>query len=361
MTSWIVRSVFTVVFIFLGLAASLFAKDIISFDNKFSFWFWLVTVITTLLFFYSQKIASDYRKQQETTLKKTIDKNQQQQNKLLKGNEKLENLIRTLPPDDFLYRYSNAYNDSYEAYQICKAYNDKQVSEAFIRTLLLTIAALCRNFERVRGNRHRYAANIMIYHTYKDWSKNYKKDKKDISFFDENISEASLEGILQLIPELSVSTKSASKKLGNVENPTPDDHVLEIALPIPKKLEDKKGKLKALLGAPLSFKTKNTVHYEDTKGLKTWFDEDASFDSTIEDNVLSYFKSKEGRPIRGFISIPIFETNIFTENKSPIAILNIHKSSTFFKEHNPNDLLSLLQPFFNLLSDHIQHWKALKS
>jgi hypothetical protein len=157
-----------------------------------------------------------------------------------------------------------------------------------------------------------------------------------------------LEGILELVPELSTTTT----RQGN----TPD--VLEpLRLPVPVRYERRVGHgerqlWRVLPGAPLAWVRKKWTIYPSQAALLDWCRRKGAFPDHVLEAVQRYFESPAGASVQAFASLP-FPPGTGDE---PVGVLNVHCTQPgLFSGRDPvRHLFPLLNPILWIICDLIQ-------
>jgi hypothetical protein len=270
--------------------------------------FWCVAIVASLLFFFRQR---------------AVDRAQAKgQREIVQQAAELANLIRTLPPTNFLSVFSQLYNSASKAVETVlgkpQLTCDKPTVEQVIRQILRVLAILAQKFDGDDPMTH-YAANIMIFRVASEIADEEEEAiLHRMKFHDDGAAIANLKGILELLP--SLSTVAAD------QTASPDLQVASIILPVPK--IGRHGDLVcALPGAPLAFIDKEPSIHVSTDQLAKWCEDNGDFTVHLRQQVATYFQSPEARMVRSFISIPLFLSGDAGEDdksRDAVAVLNIH-------------------------------------
>lgn len=111
--------------------------------------FWILVIVSAGLFFIHQKSADS--------------KHDEEQDKLLQGVDTVEQLIKTLPPKQFLNDYAELFDEVFSEYKsFISNKNQKEAMELSIRRVLRIIAVLAQNYDDELMEVE-YGANIMFY------------------------------------------------------------------------------------------------------------------------------------------------------------------------------------------------------
>ncbi|UUO08098.1 hypothetical protein M4951_07205 [Blastopirellula sp. J2-11] len=280
--------------------------------------FWVASLFSALLFLFRQQATDIARGDAQREVRVAADE-------LKAQSEKLEVLVRTMPPENFLLEFAQLYAKSDSAIDTVLGTRTAAASREdialAIRQFLRMIALLAKAFDGERKN-GRYAANIMLFRSSAcitpDWTE--ENDEK-LLFCDRSIDLQKCQGVLELMPEFSMTIT------GDVE-PSPDAKVKKIVLPIPAKAKNAKGKLLVLPGAPMAFETCEPSGIKDVrKELCEWMQAEGDFQQFVVDEIHDYFSHHA--TVRSFVSIPLISSEVLCgraepQGCKPIGVLNIH-------------------------------------
>ena len=261
--------------------------------------FWGLVVICSIVFFWRQRADDLARAQKEQML--------------LDGTVRLENLIRTLPPDDFLPIFSELYQAADRLASVVLT-SKKPVAKAeidtSIRHVLRVIATLAQKFDGDSAGR--YCANIMLFRAANSLDAAHAESiTQRLLFCDETVSISHLKGVLDLLVELSACADD--------EKAEPDPNLNAFALPIPKTAM-LHHKYRVLPGAPVAFVDREFDVYADTNRLASWCETQGDFTKDVIKRLERFFE--ENSQVRSFVSIPLFARA--KRDEDPFAVLNIH-------------------------------------
>jgi hypothetical protein len=333
----------TLLVIIAGLLGSIYSPEI---RDAFPFYwgrgpicvqaviFWVVAGVAALAYFFrEQSVAREQHKQQDRALYRS---------------ERLERLIRTLPPENFLELVGDFYTAAAEAVDAAFAErtavpHPPEVVEQSIRHLLRLIAALAQQFD---GNHTgvEYAANIMMFKETKALKPAERVSLASrLLFCDEAVSIDNLRGVLELQTKLSAIAADAKAE--------PDPRMGPIALPIPVHSSVHE-RYKVMPGAPLAFIEREPDVYTDTSLLAEWCEENGDFTRQVVEEVRSHFRDSH---VRAFVSIPLFAPeDLSNADAQPVAILNIHATREGLLRGESEPLahfVQILRPFHGFLVD----------
>lgn len=294
--------------------------------NSFAVKFWILLIVSSLLFLVNQRATNKQREVSE--------------NNLIERTNKLEQLIRTLPPEDFLGLFYDIHSRCYKALSdIIRAYNfgDKDLNlELYIRFFLYNILAVIKRFEANPTNPI-FAANIMLFHRVDSFdTDSFEKLRAKLRFIQPDVDLMSNDGFLLMRCDLSATSES--------EDLTPDESINDIAFPIPKVRQSVNGtRSRVLPGAPFAFCENTIVTYGNTQDLTNWCRQYGDFPESIIGEIDDYFRN-EGRNIKSFASIPLSSTN----SGDLFGVLNIHSNGTDLVLHR--EVAKYLWPFIKIIT-----------
>lgn len=278
------------------------------------------------------------------------------QAELLLQSQKLEETIRTLPPEAFLNLFSEKYGEAHAVYKtllMAEGNFTKQEIELSIRGILLGVLRLTAFFDRANEDHH-YGANIMIFtEAYKNDEKFKPELKDNLRFANDDADLKLLKGILYLKHELSTNTfdgdSSVDEKIKSIS----------LALPVPfEAVSTTTQKFKALPGAPLAITLNSPNVYANTGTLDEWVRTQGDFNKTIETQIKEYFCDGEGKEIKSFCSIPLS-----CDGKNPIAVLNIHKNEVDMLSQKGQFAMyiNIMYPFLSIASELVSKLTELRN
>ena len=267
---------------------------------------------------------------------------------LIDQTKKLEELIRTLPPVDFLQHFKAFYDLAYEAFsqgQTNQSGSDEaKDANSTVQFLLFCLLALIQKFE-AKGLDLVYSGNVMLYMPVESMPDRTKAEvRARLRFIEPETDLSALEGILDLETDLSTSTRN--------DGEGPDESLASMAFPVPRIKQHERSHLwRVLPGAPLAFVTGEVFGYTDTAQLIEWCRTEGDFAPSISDQIVEYFRHGAGRNIKSFVSFPL----ISPIEKRAIGVINVHCDHTGMLEEKEQSkhLWLLLAPFISLLAEAI--------
>ena len=264
---------------------------------------------------------------------------------LISQTERIENLIRTMPPEAFLKEFSETFQ---RCNQLTKEYiksseRDKDTTEYMIRTVLSGIITLAQLFDK--GDKSaRYAANIMLFEQYGAHNPIFENEN-NVKFLSHGADLKKLKGLLVLNKKLSATSEE--------KYPEEDSDIANegVILPVPNDHININHKYVVLPGAPLAFLTYKANQYSDPDTLDNWMKEEGDFLKATRKEVKDYFASDCANFIKSFVSLPIPSKS--ESVVQPTAILNIHKNETnLLDEQDQLESFTLIMcPFFDILNE----------
>jgi hypothetical protein len=169
-----------------------------------------------------------------------------------KARQQLVELIRTLPPADFLSEFDRVLSQCEQAVEQVRngSVQTAETIEGAIRVVLDGIVTLAGLFDG-RPYGVTYAANIMLFRETRSMPEaELELLMNRLRFRDPMVNARALKGVLDLQLSLSTTTARAGAD--------PDTNLQPLALPIPPSMRSEDGRRWSLLpGAPLAFATGN--------------------------------------------------------------------------------------------------------
>ncbi|MGB8412361.1 MAG: hypothetical protein WCE23_06000 [Candidatus Binatus sp.] len=250
--------------------------------------FWASALGATLLFFVGQRTSEIDRRASEARLDQRSDK--------------LEGLIRTIPPTDFLFTFGEIFWECGQAWwEIINSKTEITAGavEEAIRIVLGGAAKLAKKFDAALPDVI-YAANVMLFIPSERLNdKKIAEVKDSLRFADAETDLRALKGVLILERELSTTTVRGT--LGQR-----DDSLVPLALGVPHETHDPSGRRwRVLPGAPMAFCSGGLALYVDTRTLGEWCRTEGDFPPSTATAVEEYFNDSRSASDRSFVSIPI--------------------------------------------------------
>lgn len=305
--------------------------------------FYLSLLLFGLLFYLRERTISAHAEQRE---------------------KELLSAIRTMPPADVMHSFQVAYKLFLSRVEesdlvACNGYGNLEVIDEGIRNGLDAMTLLAAEFQRVPGAR--YAANIMLFRSILDINEeDYPEAVNRLGFFLDGYSLDGLDGILDLMPELSASTDNEEDTFD------PDPSLKPIALPVPSDIKSKNnGQKRYLPGAPTAL-IEGRYLVNDTLLILNSYDELKDYDIPrgIFQKIDDYFRcTEEGQKVRSFMSLLLYYREPGDAgNERGIGVVNIHSNDVdlFANNELAAHYESLCQPFILGLARMIQNRKRVQ-
>lgn len=345
--------------VFTGLFGSLYTKEIKgafpfqwAFNNGYTIeWeppvFWAGLVLFSIGFLFRQRAIDNHQKEAHSAL--------------IRQTEKLEELVKTVPPANFLYNVQRVYVDCHTASLLTLQTVDlkNEQLEETIRMVIWSMLSLAKNFDEAADGT-RYAGNIMIYRdTASIPDEDLAKWEARIKFIEKEYSIKRIKGLLEV--RRNLSTCSAKKDQGV------DDKLDDFVLPVQESSKSKNQKWRLLPGAPISAYTNKVAIYPETSTLGAWCEEEGDFRPSVITDLNEYFLSPNGRAVQSFVSFPLHAGGLddsMSNGITPIGVLNIHSEKPGILRggrEDGNHFLPIMEPFLRLLGSLLSEWKRKKT
>lgn len=274
------------------------------------------------------------------------------QKKLLDRTKELEEVLRSMPPVNFLEDFAELTSNADTIIEVCtREDTDADTIHRGVRQILGSVSTLAQAFD---GD-HRdclYSANIMLYEPVDGLeSGNMEQLQSSLIFADDAVAIERLAGVLRLMPALS--TTSADATAG------PDLSLNELTLPVPNSITVD-GRFIVLPGAPLAVATGQPDLCIDTKDLHVWCEQHGDFTAAVRNRIRHHFTEGQGRNVRSFISIPLFgrmDDGGPDTASGAIAVLNIHSDRVGMLKSSGTrggQFVPILRPFLISLTKLIE-------
>lgn len=286
--------------------------------------FYFLAVVAALLFFWRQR--SD----------------DQQRERLSEQTGKLEMLIKTLPPANFLEHFADYYLTADKVMEVAFGPPPPQVDQTNLersaRHLLRLVAALAQSFDGNHADAT-YAANVMLFRPTHDLTPQQQAAIEErLRFREAGVQCAGLSGVLDLVERFSTTATSADH--------APDTSLQPLALPVPTSPQTHQGRFKVLPGAPQAFALIEFSYFDDTWMIPEWCEKHGDFTAAVRDELRQYFH--DAQHFRSFVSIPLVETGrvlgLADDQPGPIGVLNIHSNRTNLLKGGAPGVLGGLNP-----------------
>lgn len=256
--------------------------------------FWFSAALTAAMFFIRQRAVDSDRRNEQT---------------------ELADLLRTLPPSDFLSAFHEVFKDcSAVLAQVWRTDDTNQASLcSAIQTVLGGIADLARSFDG-RPVGVTYCSNLMFYRPTASIPVGERAAVEErLRFVEPGIVLDALAGVLDLDVELSASLYDTLSR--------PDPKISPLALPVPEQHRSDDGRRSRVLpGAPRAFCERVLDGYSDSRTLGQWCRDEKEFSETVAQQIEGHFLGVTGSAVRSFVSLPVY----LVDKVDPVAVLNIH-------------------------------------
>lgn len=304
--------------------------------------FWSLVLSATFLFFLGQVLVERARRQAEQ--------------ELTKRSGKLEELIRTQPPEEFLSLCADLYKTCFATQDVFNYSHGlrsepEEVAQS-VRFVLRTFVILAQSFDRAPNLR--YAANVMLFRDAQQLTPAARTEiKQRLRFCDQEIGIENLRGVLDLRCDLSTVSLSS--------NADSDPDLKPLALPVPR--QDHPGKVfpgeaeyrsRLLPGAPRAFYKGKMECYLDTSTLRAWCERHGDFSPGIQQDLDDYFRNHAmGIHVKSFVSIPLWNPQLENE---VMGVLNLHRDEIGILKAEP-----LARQFFQVVTPNVLTLERLLS
>jgi hypothetical protein len=299
--------------------------------------FWLLGIAAALMFWSGQHASNKQRAEAEE--------------RLIARTEELGNLVRTLPPADFLAVFSDLYEGCSRIYhKLLEAHEDAAGGPELassIRYVLFSLLNLLRRYEAGTADTV-YAANIMLYRPMSRLTAAAREQIRErTKFLPAETDFSSLRGVLDVVTDLSTTTRTEAEV---------DASLSHIALPVPVQTRTEDGsRWRVLPGAPLAFCEAQIFLYHNPGKLSDWCREHGDFQPSVIQMMDEYFQRDPGRSIGSFVSIPL-PSDSAELHLNQIGVLNIHCNKPgLLEQREPGKYLwPLIVPFRTILTDMVR-------
>ncbi|NMG46589.1 hypothetical protein GO613_00500 [Azoarcus communis] len=318
-----------------GLFGSIFSNEI---KNAFPFtigdkFVWQAAAFYTALVIFAYFFRLQMQGQSQT---------------LNESSERLERLIRTLPPEGFLTKYESFVVKA--GGEVVRA-GDPSVGEDGVKdaaqVALLALVLLAKMFDG-NPNTGRYAINLMIFEPPPSDDTARKKWFEGTSLWEIGRSLDDLHGLLILDCRFALALSE-----GESERPGFDNHVAPLKLPVLRmqSRRDKQGRTNVLPGAPTAFCFPGRPEFcSDTRKLAETWRAESGLRPEIADEIEAYFASEAGRWVGSFVSLPVLEPPERPDAEPKVVgVVNIHSDRTNILEDGGRELFLPLATTFTLM------------
>ena len=266
--------------------------------------------------------------------------------------ERLEDLVQTLPPEEFSSGFPRSLSAFFDIAikGASTAARPDEVSDGIL-AVLSSLTYMVQLFEGSTEERE-YCANIMIYRKFEGRSEAAIAEFEHIARFTEQkgTGARAWSGVLELVPSLAVFRKDGESIWNSARLPR---FVLEVPLP---RYRIDGGKLAILPGAPEAFCQGVYSVVADTREMGAECRTKRALRPSVADALDQYFRYGDGRDIRSFLAIPIFPVGPGGTEEA-IGVVNIHKATTEILNRSAFELfVPFTAPHTLLLSQLLENY-----
>jgi len=245
--------------------------------------------------------------------------------KLQGSSAELHQVIRTLPPQNFLQGFQDYLMDAYPVVvKGAEASGNLQEIREGILAVLTNLACMAKLFDS-HAMSCLYCANIMIFRRLGDLSREDRSALARRAMFTEQREPegGGWEGVVELVPSLAVFVEGERIFF---EESLPS-FVLEI--PSPAERFDAEGRKAFLPGGPEAFCEEGPSYCPDTHLMGDTCRKERALRPVVSTAMDRYFKEGHGQDVRSFISIPILPSGcVEPQGSEPLGVVNIHCNQT---------------------------------
>ena len=265
-----------------------------------------------------------------------------QSDDLLRETEELRQLVRSMPPTNFLDVYGIqlelCHRTHIDAYGV-RSDEAGAVDEiaAMTRFILRAIGKVFAVYDNAAGAA--IGVNIMLF-------LGPNRVELPLDFAPDDLALEELEGALVTDPRLSARTDR--------DGGDPDPDLAELRLPVPRRrfiqVEGRQYRC-VLPGAPFAWTERTTVAYASQAELLAWCDEECALPPAVHLAMQGYLRSV-GRAVQSFVSLPLIPRG----GSVPIGVLNVHSDRAgLLEDRRPDEKLhALLKPLLALVVDMLE-------
>jgi hypothetical protein len=318
-----------------GLFGSIFSSEI---KNAFPFAFGDYFVWQAAVFYFSLGMfAFVFREQM-----------QGQGAVLQESAERLEELIRTLPPEEFLKHFEDYVVTA--GGEVVRA-GDPSVgvdgAKDAALAVLMTLLLLTEMFDGGQKT-GRYAINLMLFKQRPIEDHMLSSFFADLNLWETGRSFDELQGMLVLDLDFALAlSKETSEGVRFDDNATP------LRLPVlqPEFYLDKYGRNNVLPGAPEVYCCPvEPVICKDTRNLASDWRSNSGLRPEIADEIEAYFKTEQGKLVRSFVSLPVLEPpESMGKYAKIVGVINIHSNKPDILGQRAKELFFPLATTFTLM------------
>ena len=238
--------------------------------------------------------------------------------------------LRTQPPEGFMRVYGRLCASMMKTYTAALADPSPDGLRHGIRVALYTAAELAKVFDRGEPG-ETYSANVMAYRSVAELGDPAAWSEEQLTLYPPGFRPAKILGALVLDPLLTTSSESRKAE------PVPGMKAIRIAIPDP--VEDTRregehtGRLRMLPGGAAALHLGAPFHVPDARYMRETMRSLFSLEEALISCSEHYFRTGEGRSVRSFVSLPLFEDP--GDMKGPrVGVLNVESSDRDIFEGN---------------------------
>ena len=300
------------------------------------------------------------------------------------ANSELLRYVETLPPSNVMNEFSEAWDTLNKYLQWAAEVDSEEAANERVRLCLSLICVIASRFDHP-PIKPRYAANVMLFMDASELEADGSSvanivAESDAVFIGDDGCLDSLEGVLQLRPDLTASTDNNN----NFDKDTVSSK--NLILPVPKIRFDSESNRRLYLPGAVEALVDGNCIIPDTRGLlRSYFKSDEpevdghdfrDIPLNVFEQIDRYFRNDEvGQFARSFVSIRILadgsriiadveqpeETEADADNEEPsqspvvLGVLNIHcdVANRFSHGNSTNSFLRLIDPFVSRLAQQL--------
>lgn len=301
-----------------GVLGSIFSTHLQKSETYTTWWLNLLAFGYWILFL-GMLVTVVFQKRQ------TVKERLEYENKLFSSLGQVQELIRTLPPDAFMFSLAAGFEVI--VHSVIRTINigKADLIEKQIRIVLLELISLAATFDEAEESEI-YAANVMVYRatrTLSTYEQTQLIDRGALKFW-QLPSLDGCQGVLWLDEALSTNSEDSE--------PTEDPNMPPfLALPIWAENGDPDSIAQLQPGAARAWWSRELMMAQSIDKFLEEAKDRNKYDVPLQivHQMEQYFREGEGRQIGSFVSIPIMETSLEDPNPDEkcIAVLNIHRKS----------------------------------
>lgn len=284
--------------------------------------FWGLVILFGWMFganFWAQSNATD---RQLSSLKASTHELKAGVSAVHETSRSLIDLVRTLPPHDFLENFAAYLYRCYPAAvrALGEGAGQEEITEGIVS--VLSSLVYTTKFFDAGGSDTEYSANVMIYRDFRGLDAAKIREYEQGALFTERqgTGATAWSGVLELAPELAVFLRR-DEAVADPERLPP------IILEIPRnEFRMDRGRKAVLPGAPDAFCDRAYVFFHDAREMGNECRTQRALRQSVGDQIERYFTEGVGQTIRSFVSIPLEQPSEPGEVTDPLGVVNIHSS-----------------------------------